>query len=78
MNTVSSALYNDLKAARRSQAQAAKPVIVRRLTKAGMPSRMPDDTQRFHTRQEADDYCARLIALNPSRAFRFEITEEIV
>lgn len=66
MGNVSRSFYNDLKAARKDQAQAAKQVTIVRLTKAGNPSKMADDTKRFATADEANAYIERIKALNPN------------
>lgn len=66
MGNVSRSFYNDLKAARQAQAQDAKQVRIVRLTKAGKPSKMADDTKYFATVAEANAYIERIKALNPN------------
>lgn len=71
MNTVSKSFYQDLRSARSAQAEASKPVSITRLTKSGKPSKMADDTKRFHTVEEAQAYIERIVSLNPGRDIRY-------
>lgn len=75
MGTVSNSFYQDLRSARSAQALAQKPIVVERLTKAGVPSKMREDTQRFWTIADADDYIARIKKLNPKTTFNFKVTD---
>lgn len=75
MGTVSQSFYNDLRSARSAEALAKKPIVVERLTKAGVPSKMREDTLRFSTIADADAYVARIKALNPKTTFNFRITD---
>lgn len=67
MNTVSKSFYQDLRNARNGQKEDSKPVSITRLTKSGKPSKMADDTKRFHTVEEAQAYIERIARLNPGR-----------
>lgn len=78
MGNISRSFYNDLRSARKSQAQTAKPIMVQKLTKAGVPSKMQDDTKYFDTLQQAEEYMERVRSLNPNRTFNFRITERKV
>ena len=70
---VSQSFYKDLSAARKSQQEEAKKVVVQALTKAGQPSKMNDAIKRFHTEGEAMEYINRVRALNPKSQLRFTV-----
>ncbi|MCC6271085.1 MAG: hypothetical protein IT190_07395 [Microbacteriaceae bacterium] len=73
---VSQSFKNDLNAARKAQREDAKQFVVVRLTKAGVPSKMADDTKRFGTEEIAIEYITRIRALNPKSTFRFTLNGE--
>lgn len=68
---VSAAFYQDWSKAGKSRLEAQKTVWITRLTKAGKPSKMAEDTVRFYTVEEAEQYISRIAKLNPGREFRY-------
>lgn len=70
---VSQSLKNDLNKARKAMADAKKNFKLVRLTKAGVPSKMSEDTKLFNTEEEAKQYVSRVRTLNPKSTLRFTL-----
>lgn len=70
---VSQSLKNDLNKARKEMNDSKKNFKLVRLTKAGVPSKMAEDTKLFYTEEEAKQYTSRVRGLNPKSTFRFTL-----
>jgi hypothetical protein len=72
---VSQSLKGDLMKAHKARNDAKKNFVVVRLTKAGVPNKMADATQRFYYEHEAIEYVSRVRTLNPKQTLRFTLND---
>ena len=70
---VSQSFKNDLNKVQKETTNSKKNFVVVRLTKAGVPNKMADATQRFYNEREALEYVSRVRTLNPKQAMRFTL-----